>query len=32
MITLALAQMIYFVALQVPFTHAEDGLTGIPRG
>src|SRR6478672_5478276 len=32
MITLALAQMIYFVALQLPFTHAEDGLTGIPRG
>src|SRR5262245_12631715 len=32
MITLALAQMIYFLALQVPFTHAEDGLTGVPRG
>jgi len=32
MITLALAQMIYFLALQLPFTHAEDGLTGIPRG
>ncbi len=32
MITLALAQMIYFVALQAPFTHAEDGLTAIPRG
>jgi branched-chain amino acid transport system permease protein len=32
MITLALAQMIYFMALQVPFTHAEDGLTGVPRG
>jgi branched-chain amino acid transport system permease protein len=32
MITLALAQLTYFVALQLPFTHAEDGLTGIPRG
>jgi len=32
MITLALAQMVYFLALQLPFTHAEDGLTGIPRG
>lgn len=32
MITLALAQLIFFIALQLPFTHAEDGLTGIPRG
>ncbi len=32
MITLALAQLIYFLALQLPSTHAEDGLTGIPRG
>jgi len=32
MITLALAQMIYFLAFQLPFTHAEDGLTGVPRG
>jgi branched-chain amino acid transport system permease protein len=32
MITLALAQMIYFVFLQAPFTHGEDGLQGIPRG
>ena len=32
MITLALAQMINFLALQLPFTHAEDGLTGVPRG
>jgi branched-chain amino acid transport system permease protein len=32
MITLALAQLIYFLALQLPFTHAEDGLTAIPRG
>ena len=32
MITLALAQMIYFVALQVPFTRGEDGIQGVPRG
>jgi branched-chain amino acid transport system permease protein len=32
MITLALAQMIYFVALQLPFTGGEDGLQGVPRG
>lgn len=32
MITLALAQMVYFIALQVPFTHGEDGLQGVPRG
>ncbi|MET0606748.1 MAG: branched-chain amino acid ABC transporter permease [Beijerinckiaceae bacterium] len=32
MITLALAQLIFFIALQLPFTHAEDGRTGIPRG
>lgn len=32
MITLALAQMIYFVALRAPFTHGEDGISGIPRG
>ena len=32
MITLALAQLIYFLALQLPFTHAEDGLSAIPRG
>ena len=32
MITLALAQLVYFVAFQLPFTHADDGLTGIPRG
>jgi branched-chain amino acid transport system permease protein len=32
MITLALAQMLYFVCLQAPFTHGEDGLQGIPRG
>jgi len=32
MITLALAQMVYFVVLQMPFTGAEDGLQQIPRG
>ena len=32
MITLALAQMIYFGALRAPFTHGEDGLQGVPRG
>lgn len=32
MITLALAQMMYFVALQAPFTYGEDGLQGVPRG
>ena len=32
MITLALAQMVFFVALQVPFTGGEDGLQGVPRG
>ncbi len=32
MITLALAQMIFFVCLQAPFTGGEDGLQGVPRG
>lgn len=32
MITLALAQVVYFVALKAPFTHGEDGLQGVPRG
>lgn len=32
MITLALAQMLYFVFLEAPFTHGEDGLQGVPRG
>jgi len=32
MITLALAQMLYFFFLQAPFTHGEDGLQAIPRG
>lgn len=32
MITLALAQMVYFAALQLKFTGGEDGLQGVPRG
>ncbi len=32
MITLALAQMFYFLCLQAPFTNGEDGLLGVPRG
>ncbi|MFW7344149.1 branched-chain amino acid ABC transporter permease, partial [Pollutimonas sp. H1-120] len=32
MITLAMAQMVFFFFLQAPFTHGEDGLQGIPRG
>jgi len=32
MITLALAQIVYFIALKAPFTGGEDGLQGIPRG
>src|SRR3546814_12298364 len=32
MITLALAQMIFFFALQAPFTHGEDGIQAVPRG
>lgn len=31
MITLAMAQMVYFVCLQAPFTGGEDGLQGVPR-
>ena len=32
MITLAMAQMVYFVCLQAPFTGGEDGMQGVPRG
>jgi len=32
MITLALAQMVYFFFLQEPFTGGEDGLQQVPRG
>src|SRR5260370_8559414 len=29
--TLALAQMLFFYALQAPFTHGEDGIQAVPR-
>ncbi len=32
MVTLALAQMVYFIFLQASFTGGEDGLQGVPRG
>lgn len=32
MITLALAQIVFFFAVQLPFTGGENGLQGIPRG
>ena len=32
MITLALAQMVYFLCLQIPQTGGEDGLQAVPRG
>jgi branched-chain amino acid transport system permease protein len=32
MITLGLAQVVYFLAVQLPFTGGDDGLQGIPRG
>ncbi|MGF7178034.1 branched-chain amino acid transport system permease protein [Azospirillum doebereinerae] len=32
MITLALSQMVFFLALQLPFTHGEDGIQAVPRG
>ena len=32
MITLALAQLIYFICLEAPFTGGENGLQGVPRG
>jgi branched-chain amino acid transport system permease protein len=32
MITLALAQMVFFFALQAPFTGGEDGIQRVPRG
>lgn len=32
MITLALAQMLFFVCLQAPFTGGEDGMQGVSRG
>ena len=32
MVTLALAQLMFFFYLQAPFTGGEDGLQGVPRG
>lgn len=32
MVTLALAQMFFFICLQAPFTHGEDGIQNVPRG
>lgn len=32
MITLALSQMVFFAALQLPFTGGEDGIQAVPRG
>ncbi len=32
MITLALAQIVYFFCVDIPFTHGEDGIQAIPRG
>ncbi len=32
MITLALAQMVYFFCVQAPFTGGENGIQGVPRG
>lgn len=31
MITLALSQLIFFLALQLPFTGGEEGIQGVPR-
>ena len=32
MITLALSQLMFFLYLQTPFTHGEDGIQGVPQG
>src|SRR6201746_96581 len=32
MITLALSQLLFFIYVQTPFTHGEDGIQGIPQG
>ncbi len=32
MITLALAQLVYFICLEAPFTGGENGVQGVPRG
>ena len=31
MVTLALAQMVFFLCVQAPFTGGEDGIQAIPR-
>ncbi|MFO1210675.1 MAG: branched-chain amino acid ABC transporter permease [Amaricoccus sp.] len=31
-VTLSLGQLVYFVFLQAPFTHGEDGIQAVPRG
>ena len=32
MITVAFAQMVYFLCVEAPFTHGEDGIQGVPQG
>ncbi len=32
MITLAMAQLVYFISLRAPFTGGEDGIQDVPRG
>ena len=32
MITVAFSQMIYFICVEAPFTHGEDGIQGVPQG
>jgi branched-chain amino acid transport system permease protein len=32
MVTLALAQMVYFFAVEAPFTHNDEGIQAVPRG
>jgi branched-chain amino acid transport system permease protein len=32
MITVALSQMIFFICVEAPFTHGEDGIQGVPQG
>ncbi len=32
MITVAFSQMVYFVCVEVPFTHGEDGIQAVPQG
>jgi branched-chain amino acid transport system permease protein len=32
MITVAFSQMVYFVCVEAPFTHGEDGIQAVPQG